>query len=402
MPREATALTRAPTRRWLRLLFPLLTLVLALVLLAGLAEIAIRFAVAPERWRFVDATHHWQLDPRLGWVQGANLDSFSIDLLTNQAIPLRTNADGLMPATAVRERAAGVKRVLLVGDSTIVGAAVPEEQRIHNALRQLLAERGLEVEVLNAGTEGFSTDQAMLRLEQLVGPYDPDVVLHCVCANDLVANTLPENYGLNKPWFRLGASGELIAGAFTPSEKIRELGTGPGALVQHSALYRLLRPKIVVLRARMGGWEARNLIGLDNDWYHDEQALERIDWALFGALVARMQAQSGGHGALFAAYLHPDVGATWDPAIEEARKGIGPDQAYDRYALERRVAREVEGHEATFLPMVQRFAEQQQRGPFHLLPRNPHCNGEGYRVQAEVLAEFVAPALTDRTQTAKR
>ena len=77
-----------------------------------------------------------------------------------------------------------------------------------------------------------------------------------------------------------------LTAAFAASDEIRELGSGPGQLIQHSALYRLLRPRIVVLRAKLGGWEARNLIGMASDWYHDEAVLERILLRLYKIDVA--------------------------------------------------------------------------------------------------------------------
>ena len=46
------------------------------VLLIVVAEVGIRLIVPAERWRYVDPTHNWQLDPTLGWVHRSNLDSF--------------------------------------------------------------------------------------------------------------------------------------------------------------------------------------------------------------------------------------------------------------------------------------------------------------------------------------
>jgi hypothetical protein len=134
-----------------------------------------------------------------------------------------------------------------------------------------------------------------------------------------------------------------------------------------------------------------------SDWYYDDAVLERIDWPLFGALVARMNRSATEHGAVFAAYLHPDLGATWDPVIEDTRKSIGTELGFDRYALERRVSAEVGARDVTFLPLVRHFAEQQHRGPFHLLPRDPHCNAEGYRLQAEILTDFVLQTVRERS-----
>ena len=380
----------AKRSKLVRLTFRVVALLVPLILLLVVAEVGVRLFVPPERWKVIDATHHWQIDPALGWVQQPNLDSYTIDVLTNEAIPLETNGDGLLPATATPRKPPEAPRVLLVGDSTIVGAGVHERERIHTVLAELLADRGIRVDVVNAGTQGFATDQSALRLEQLVDRYDPDVVLHCVCANDFVANTLQTNHGLTKPSFRLDDAGVLVANPFTPSEDIPRMGSGFGGWIQHSAVYRLARPRLIVLRARLGGWEARNLIGMASDWYYDAAALERVDWSLFGALVQRMDRIASDHGALFAVYLHPDAGSVWDPVIRETEAGIDPSWDYDRFALERRATAELERRGIRFVPLVAYFVQRQERGPFHLLPRDPHCNAEGYRMQAERLAEFLS------------
>ena len=399
--RKAPAHPSAARRpKLLSVAFRVVALLVPLGLLLIVAEVGVRLLIPSERWRVVDATHHWQIDPALGWVQQPNLDSYTIDVLTNEAIPLRTNGDGLLPPTATPRKPPEMLRVLLVGDSTIVGAGVHERERIHSVLAELLAERDVRVDVVNAGTQGFATDQAALRLEQLIGPYDPDVVLHCVCSNDFVANTLQTNHGLTKPSFRLDDGGGLVANPFTPSEDIPQMGSGIGGWIQHSAVYRLARPRLIVLRARLGGWEARNLIGVASDWYYDAAALERVDWPLFGALVQRMNRTASDHGALFAVYLHPDAGSVWDPVIQDTTAGIDPSRDYDRFALERRAAAELERRDVRFVPLVAYFAQRQERGPFHLLPRDPHCNAEGYRMQAERLAEFLSEeALSSPTPT---
>ena len=210
---------------------PMLATVIPLALLLLVTELAVRALVPPERWHHVDAAHHWQIDPQLGWVQRANLDSYSLDSLTSEPIPLATNGGGLLPATATRERPADSARILLVGDSTIVGAGVAESQRIHQVLADELSGRGLRVDVVNAGTHGYSTDQTLLRLEQLIEPYAPDLVLHCITANDFVANTLDRNHGINKPSFRIDATGTLSANAFNFTASSAKGMVGLGSMV---------------------------------------------------------------------------------------------------------------------------------------------------------------------------
>lgn len=259
-----------------------------------------------------------------------------------------------------------------------------------------MSARGIEAEVLNAGTEGWATDQAMLRMEQLIELYDPDMVLHCVCANDLAGNSATVFNGINKPRFELDGSKRLEAMPFLPTEELREYVYHRSfltRLIQHSAFYRVLRPKVTALRAKLGGWETRNVLGLTDEWYYEPQALEKANWELFSALIERMARTAAQREIDFVVYAHPAVGAVWDRFIEE-RQRRGRDRPYDRLALENRIRAEVQAVGVPFVPLVDTFAERQERGPFHLLPNDPHCNPAGYELQAEALAGFVGPRLS--------
>src|SRR5262249_6706948 len=118
--------------------------------------------------------------------------------------------------------------------------------------------------------------------------------------------------------------------------------------------------------------------------YRPEE-LEHIDWGLFNALVDRMDQFCVAHGAKFIMYAHPSIAEVWTPFISQVERAqqLGTGE-YDRYALEKRLSREM--IRIDFCPLVQYFVDQQDRGPFHLLPRDPHCNGTGYKLTAEVIA----------------
>ena len=62
---------------------------------------------------------------------------------------------------------------------------------------------------------------------------------------------------------------------------------------------------------------------------------------------------------------------------------------YNRYALEDFLVVTAKEIPVAFCSLVDYFVSQQNRGPFHLLPRDPHCNPVGYRMQAEALARFL-------------
>ena len=114
-----------------------------------------------------------------------------------------------MPASAEPDRKPGRTRVLLVGDSGIVGRAVPEADRLHVRLRDELGRAGVEAEVLNAGVQGYSTDQVLLQMKRIVPQYRPDLVIYGLDANDLGGIASGTGYGLSKPRYVL-EDGQLV------------------------------------------------------------------------------------------------------------------------------------------------------------------------------------------------
>jgi lysophospholipase L1-like esterase len=360
----------------------LLSTLLTLLVLEG----AVRVFVPPAHWRYHDASQDWRPDPELGWVQKGNLD------MTTRAeagwlVRFRTNADGVTPAGARREREQGVLRIMIFGDSTVVGRGVPQDRAVHAALERLLARGGRRVEVINAGVEGYSTDQVLLRMRRLLPLYRPAVVLYGLCDNDFGGNVDSVAFGVPKPRFALEGGRLTYVPPAGVAGDIEEFVTGPRRWLQGSALYRLVRPRIIVLRARLGNWEERNLIGLAPDFYYDPARLAAVDWRLFSVLLREMDATARRSGARLLFYSHPALAEVWDPFIRDTQRRLGlPPGRYDRYALERRL-REVSAATAVpYCPLIDAFLVRRGSGPFHLLPRDPHCNPTGYQVTAETLA----------------
>jgi GDSL-like Lipase/Acylhydrolase family len=384
--RSSSRLRRAVTASAVILISCLLTL--------GLLEAAVRLLAPAHLWRQRDASDDWRPDPEIAWVQRPNLD---VTTRTEQGwtVRYRTNPDGLTPAGARRLKAPGVVRILLFGDSTVVGRGVPPDRTVHADLERLLRGAGKRVEVLNAGVEGYSTDQELLLMRRLIPLYHPDIVAYALCDNDFGGNESREAYGLPKPRFVVAADGALTY-VPPPGAMPAPAGSSGGGprhwreWLQGSALYRLLQPRLLVLRARFGGWQGRNLLGIAPDLYYVPERLEAIDWKLFTALLSAMDASARQGGARFFFYSHPAIAEVWDPYIRDTERKLRlPPGRYDRLALERRLERAAAGMGIPYCPLIETFQANAARGPFHLLPRDPHCNPVGYEVTAEALARFL-------------
>ncbi len=381
--------------------FAAIALALYLVLPVGLMELGIRLFVPPELWRFRDSRFDWAPDPVLGWVNRPQMDQSS-RFGGEEIVRYRTNRDGLVPFDATPERVPGRLRIMVFGDSMVVGRMVPQDQIYTARLEEELRERGVEVEVINAGVSGYSTDQSLLHMERLLPIYRPDVVAFGHTLNDLGGNSSPRAYGEPKPMFVL-ENGRLRLVPAEPNDAIAMLGSWRD-LLQRSAFYRILQPRLWAIRSKLFDWRERALLGLEHAVYADPRRLDQFDWDLLGAMLARMQRSARAHGAEFVFFGHPEAGEVSDVYIEAVSRQLGiPLSRYDRYAVDARVREAARSAGVPYLSTIDAFAANQSRGRLHLLPYDGHLAPAGHQLLAELLADHLVehvlpPAQGRRTQ----
>lgn len=83
----------------------------------------------------------------------------------------------------VADKTAGVRRIVLIGDSITFGH-VAYEDTLGVRLTAHLRERDAAAEVLNCGVPGYDAAHVALTLEAQVLDLDPDVVVYVFCFND--------------------------------------------------------------------------------------------------------------------------------------------------------------------------------------------------------------------------
>jgi GDSL-like Lipase/Acylhydrolase family len=349
-------------------------------------EVGVRLFVDKSKWEFWWPSEDWQVDPLLGWVQRPDLD-LTMRTVYGWTVHFRTNEDGLTPPSAKRVRTPGRKRIMIFGDSTVVGRLVPQDQTITAQLEHLLRDRGINAEVINAGVQGYATDQALLRMEQLLPIYKPDIAMYCLCDNDFRGNALNFTNSSSKPRFKLTKDGTLTMSPPQFQEKINWGNTTWTIWIHYSALFKFLSPEITVVRIKLGRWGDRKLYSCFEEIYHRPEALNQIDWSLFRALVVKMKQVSTENGVRFLFYSHPSLNEVWLPYVRASEKDLGlkPNE-YDKFALEKRLKKLAAENGIVYVPLINYFLMRQSQGPFHLVPRDPHCNQAGYRLTAEVLA----------------
>jgi lysophospholipase L1-like esterase len=146
-----------------------------------LSEIALRLMgvsplyVSPERDRF------WKYDSLLGWAQEPGQQGM-FETPQFQTV-VRINENGLRDRERSYERQDDIKRILVLGDSFAWGYGVEESERFSQRL-----EAALDVEVINAGVSGYSTDQELLWYRSEGIKYETDLVILVLAGNDVGDN----------------------------------------------------------------------------------------------------------------------------------------------------------------------------------------------------------------------
>lgn len=169
-------------------------------------------------------------DPELGWAKRKDESTrkvtgeFDVTFSIN-ALGLRDDPD------LTREKPAGTQRVLVVGDSFVLGYTVERHDHFVDLVERALVADGRPVQVLNGGTEGYATDQEVAWLRREGFSFAPDVVVACFFQNDVWMNGQKSYSGTPKPRFALD-------GALEPAPAIA--APRRGWLATRTALFGLV------------------------------------------------------------------------------------------------------------------------------------------------------------------
>jgi hypothetical protein len=104
-------------------------------------------------------------------------------------ITFETNDEGLRDDPELRPaKPAGVFRVVMLGDSFVLGYTVDRKDLFVDELEGWWKSEERRVEIVNGGTEGYSTDQEALWFREHGAAYSPDVVVIFPYLNDIYWN----------------------------------------------------------------------------------------------------------------------------------------------------------------------------------------------------------------------
>ncbi|HSR53531.1 MAG TPA: hypothetical protein VLV83_22120 [Acidobacteriota bacterium] len=145
----------------------------ATLLILAILEGVVRWVdpvVNRDPWWKYDALLGWRADPKNGHFDGVLASGFR-----HRDFPLH--------------KPAGVKRLVILGDSFSLGAAVKASQTFAARLEEQLDRPGLDWQVLNLAVNDWGTSQQLIALKEIGLAYQPDaVLLQTFPLNDLCNN----------------------------------------------------------------------------------------------------------------------------------------------------------------------------------------------------------------------
>jgi hypothetical protein len=206
---------------------------------------------------------------------------------------VRINSLGLRGPEITRRPKPGTKRILVLGDSFAFGAGLDYP---HTFSTDLSRNMGPDVEVVNLGVSGYSTDQELLLFEDLGSKLHANLVLLLMCDNDFEANTQDFVFYMNyKPYFELGPEARLIrrnkpVPRLNLAERLR-LWLG-----RHSNTWKLLKA--------IGLGRRRGRLTVARPWLYDRLVVavsrpSTPDVRLTGRLVSALRGRVQDAGAAF-------------------------------------------------------------------------------------------------------
>lgn len=92
----------------------------------------------------------------------------------------------------LQESASEPYKIVMLGDSLTAGFGLTQNQALPEVLEQKLNERGLAVDLINAGVSGDTTANGLARYDWSVGSVDANMMIVALGANDYIQGVSPQ------------------------------------------------------------------------------------------------------------------------------------------------------------------------------------------------------------------
>jgi len=347
----------------------------------------------PGRFNRVDERTGWSHKPGSeGWWLGSYPSEFKVWI--------RINSNGLRDREITYERKDNTFRILTLGDSMTASFQVPSEQTFQNLLENELnwtRASSRRYEVINAGVNGYGTDNELLFYRHEGARYRPDLV----CLMFYVGNDIVDNYPefkspfsiYAKPHFALETRGlRLVNFPYRVSAAKRIMGEVKEWLAPLK-IYRLAR---LAKNRWLASSQGRSSVpqGVAKMVSDVRVQLWQRGWALTRSLLQQVRREVNGRGASLVVVVIPSPEAI-DRNYSE-KLGRLPRKASDLANVHEREAVVVnflrrDGFK--FLRLLPSFREAfqhtQQPLYFH---RDRHWNAAGHWIAADAIRKYLVEA----------
>jgi hypothetical protein len=382
------------------------SLVLCLGLAEGVARYALREPAGGGKERD-EGSQYVVSDPHLGWRKnpGAHVTYRRREYTTDVLI----NSLGLRDRERTYARPPGVRRVLALGDSFLEGYTVALEQTTTQVAEKALDRPGCPVEVVNAGTQAWSTDQEYLFYKEEGVRYEPQVLLVFLYYNDLFGNIEKKYWRWPKPLLAPGPDGQLLL-TNDPVPRLPPPPSPPPAGAQddeedhgfHSVAFGWVRSRLyrgapraynalsyLHLWPRMGGETLA-----DDDqlrvFKKRRQALVEDAWSRTEQILQAMAQEARAHGTEFAVVYVPSRMEVSDRDWDLTRLTYDLDEkVWDRGLVAARLSNVGHAHGFPVLDLTPALREHTSalRQPYFVY--DGHWNALGHQVAGETVARFL-------------
>ena len=375
----------------------LLLAALSTALTLGVAEVAARILLRPQAPPPVEGTPISELSPTLGWrtrpngSQRIRREDFEVTITLN--------SKGLRGPEIPYEPAADSRRLAIMGDSFAHGYYAEEPQTLRGRLAAALAP--CRVDVLNAGSPGYSTDQEWLYFDEEIHKYRPNEVVVLFYYNDLQFNS--DRMGTAnrpKPLFveRDGALELILPVAERPTMRPREERTlvrSRAPAFHGSALWGFAAAR---LQRSRPDWSRRLFdLGLAPSISNEPPAeflpfaplgraeVARVEemWKRTAAIFERFSDDVRRGGASFSVFYVPARFEVNDEAWAFVQRRYAGDRVWTRDAVRPRLSRLLSALDIPVVDAAESFQAAERIGPPAYLSVDGHWNARGNEIAFE-------------------
>lgn len=311
-----------------------------------------------------------RFDGELGWIQKSNYEAFFTS--REFRVNVKSNSEGFRDQDYSFQKSAGLKRVVVLGDSFTWGWGV-EQQEI---FCEVAEKKFQKTEFLNLGQNSYGTGQEYLLLKNLGMKYLPDLTVLAFFPNDIMDNA---GKNLKRPNFILD-EGKLVKAKLpkplTFPKKVRKFFN------EYFALYSLIDYRLSLLRTLRTNPLAYD--GFDRYLLRDYHERMQEPWEITKALLLEIDKLTNHR---FLIMFVPNRMQVEEDNYQLALEVTKVDEnSIDLFYPNNLVREFSEKYGIPFLDLTPRFRQESKKVRLYFT-WDSHWTKEGHRLAGEILSE---------------